>query len=104
MIRALVLSAAPAIAAGILASVPIAHADPDQMGTNCESNFWGSLYCDGPVRPDGTWTRCVTTQQQLSGGFDSNPPILIPSIHKCYPVDPAAMPFGQPDHHIGLDP
>lgn len=56
----------------------------------CETNLLGALYCDGPVRPDRTWDRCVTV-------FGKHP------YYKCWPLDPAQgfdYPLGQPPYHI----
>jgi hypothetical protein len=92
------------VAAGvmILAFAPAAHADP--MGTNCETNLLGALYCDGPVRPDGSWTRCVdVSPQPVYGGPEGQWDGSTMPFHQCYDYDPAQPPFklGQPDHHIG---
>lgn len=89
------------VGGGGIAFAPAAGADP--MGTNCETNFWGALYCDGPVRPDGSWTRCVTDQPSTTWIGGDNPPITTPGYHKCWvynPADPATFNFS-PDHHIG---
>lgn len=75
-----------------LMGVPTAHAYPgDPPGANCETNALGAFYCDGPLQPDGSWTRCVEVYQA-------------PIYHSCYHYDPAQPPLklGQPDHHIGL--
>ncbi|WP_443677838.1 CDGP domain-containing protein [Mycobacterium parmense] len=59
------------------------------MNTNCESAFNGTMWCDGPIRPDGTWARCFA----VSG------------TQRCFMYDPAnppTLPLGQPNHHIGL--
>ena len=54
------------------------------------------MYCDGPIRPDGTWQRCTTTYPSFGGG------VYVPQTYMCrvigYPVPP--LPLGQPDHHI----
>ena len=74
-------------AAATLTCAPTAHAYPgDPPGANCETVLLGALYCDGPVQPNGGWTRCVETP-----------------IFQCYHRDPAAPPvkIGEPDHHIG---
>lgn len=85
---------------------PIAHADPGLPGTNCESNFLGALYCDGPVRADGTWDRCVDVGSQAITGQYGQVSGWTAPMHQCYHYDPAAPVFklGQPDHHIGLEP
>jgi hypothetical protein len=60
-------------------------AGPQSRGAETPA-LGGALYCDGPVQPNGGWTRCVETP-----------------IFQCYHYDPANPPLkiGQPDHHIG---
>jgi hypothetical protein len=95
---------------GIAAATPMgvstAHAYPgDSPGANCESNALGALYCDGPVQPDGSWTRCVDVgQQPVFGGPQGQLNGVTSPYHSCYHYDPAQPPvkLGQPDHHIGL--
>ncbi len=74
-------------ALGPAATGASAHDYPgDPPGANCETVPLGALYCDGPVQPNGGWTRCVETP-----------------IFQCYHRDPTAPPvkIGEPDHHIG---
>ncbi|MDY6997785.1 MAG: hypothetical protein SW019_14380 [Actinomycetota bacterium] len=81
------------LTAGLLAAAPPAgagcvHGGP-QLGT-----------CDEPVRPDGTWQRCIVVAQWVNSGLSSH---LIPVKH-CdivgpgrHPQDPA---FANPPTHI----
>jgi hypothetical protein len=75
---------------GALAATGIGFAAPANAG--CETQPF-AMYCDSPVRPDGTWDRCQSTLQ--SG---------VPSTYRCYPVDPSQpwpmFPLGQPQYHI----
>lgn len=73
------------------------------MATNCTS-VWDALYCDGPVKPDSSWDRCVDVAAQFIdgsayGGIDS---FTSPS-HTCWLYSPADPGFhlGQPTGHIG---
>lgn len=84
---------------------PIADASPGAPpGINCETNALGANYCDGPVRPNGTWTRCVDVglQPVYAGPIGQWNGWTSP-YHQCYHYDPAQPPLkiGQPYHHIG---
>jgi hypothetical protein len=77
-----------------LSIAPVAAAYPGDPMPNCESAglFNTVLYCDGPIRPDGTWQRCWTWQPSgsASGGT------------RCQVISAGNLPFGlQPDHHLG---
>ncbi len=79
---------------------PVAAAYPGDPMPNCESAglFNSVLYCDGPIRPDGTWQRCWTWQPS-SGNV---PGSYSPGGQRCEVTDASKLPFGlQPDHHIG---
>lgn len=93
------------IAAATLTIGPTAGAYPgDPAGTNCETNLLGALYCDGPVQPDGTWTRCVdVASQPVFGGPRGQLNGVTSPYHQCYRYDPAQPPvkLGQPSRHIG---
>lgn len=83
--------AVPAVA---LAATGIGFAPPASAG--CETQPFAQ-YCDGPVRPDGSWDRCVVIFGQAGYGT------YIPSTSRCYPYDPAApppTPLGQPQYHV----
>jgi hypothetical protein len=92
----LVLGAVLAVAGvvagtALLGVVPRASADPvvPGMQSNCESGFNGTLWCDGPIRPDGTWAGCFAVE----------------ATQRCFmynPANPPGLPLGQPNHHIGL--
>ncbi|UVT31474.1 hypothetical protein SEA_SEJANUS_41 [Mycobacterium phage Sejanus] len=90
---------ASAVAVGALGASVILAA-PASAG--CETQPFAQ-YCDGPVRPDGTWDRCFTTQPQLINGQYGQVTGLVPSVGRCYPVDPnnfPPTPIGQPQYHI----
>ncbi len=87
----------------VLAASAHAAADPDPGpgvdGSNCETDQLGTLFCDGPVKADGTWTRCMTTQPQI---LDRR--AIVPSIHRCQDYGSDNPPgTGQPPEHIGDD-
>lgn len=68
----------------------------------CEAQVFAQ-YCDGPIRPDGTWDRCFSTQPQATLGQYGQVTGWVPSVGRCYPVDPDAWPptpIGQPQYHI----
>lgn len=101
---ALIAVALLGVSVGVVAidSAP-ASADPDVAGANCETNFWGTLFCDGPVRADGTWTRCLDNPGYTTWTGNGNLPIFQAPQHKCWvdtPGEPPPYPF-TPDHHIG---
>lgn len=64
----------------------------------CESQAFAT-YCDGPIKPDGTWDRCFQTNGETNvfGG------VISPSVGRCYPYDPVnppVTPLGQPQDHV----
>jgi hypothetical protein len=94
---ALVKSAIAATAM-TLAVIPTANAVPGDPMPGCETQVFAN-YCDGPIREDGSWKRCLFAHSQYtgSGGY-------IPPVQNCFIV-PAAdqippLPLGQPNHHI----
>jgi hypothetical protein len=79
-------------AAGVL-NAPATRADTVD---GCEYEAFTS-YCDGPMRPDGTWERCRRTSAVIRE-------VLVPSEPTCFIIDPAkpaTMPPGEPPFHIG---
>ncbi len=63
----------------------------------CQTQVFAN-YCDGPIRPDGSWRRCMMAHAQYGGG------IYTPAVQNCFLV-PAAdaipvFPLGQPPYHI----
>ena len=92
--------AASAIASPAMAflAVSTANAVPGDPMAGCETQVFAN-YCDGPIREDGSWKRCMFAHSQYtsSGGY-------IPPVQNCFVV-PAAdqippLPLGQPSHHI----
>ena len=66
--------------------------------SGCEAQVFAK-YCDGPVRPDGTWDRCF----EAYGTTNAFGAVLVPRVGRCYPVDPnnfPPTPLGQPQYHI----
>lgn len=93
---AVVLSAATAAA-------PDASAVPGDPMAGCETQVFAN-YCDGPIREDGSWKRCLFAHGSYTGGFDGNPGSYIPPVQNCFPVpnenEIPPLPLGQPSHHI----
>lgn len=77
---------------------PTANAVPGDPMAGCETQVFAT-YCDGPIREDGSWKRCLTAAPQYTpiGGY-------IPPVQNCFIVPAAdqipALPLGQPNHHI----
>jgi hypothetical protein len=68
----------------------------------CETNLLGVVFCDGPIRLDGTFKRCWQTPASYTGG---QYPVYVPSTTSCQMVDTnqprPTLPLGAPTHHIG---
>lgn len=103
--KAFALPALLLVFSGAVLIAPAANGYPgDPPGANCETNLLGALYCDGPLQPDGSWTRCVDVgQQPIYGGAQGQLNGITSPFHQCYHYDPVAPPLklGQPDHHLG---
>lgn len=89
--------AGSAIAAAGLAAAPPAAAEPGDPAAGCEMQLFVK-YCDGPLREDGSWQRCITT-------YPTNGSVrgaIVRPTHVCreisLPVPPT--PAGQPPYHI----
>jgi hypothetical protein len=87
------------VAASIgLFAVSVGLAAPVSAG--CERQPFAQ-YCDGPIRPDGTFERCQTT----FGNVNAFGAYTVPPTYRCYPVDPGQpwpmLPLGQPQRHLG---
>lgn len=77
-------------AAGLLVAAP--------ASAGCESQAFAT-YCDGTIKPDGTWDRCFQTpgETNVFGGT------IVPPVGRCYPYDPnnpPLTPLGQPGDHV----
>lgn len=89
--------------AGIAAAVaallltPTASAVPGDPMAGCETQLFGT-YCDGPIRRDGSWKRCLFATGSVGGG------VYIPPVQNCFIVPGVDQipptPLGQPTHHI----
>lgn len=87
---AMVLSAAAA-------GVPDASAVPGDPMAGCETQVFAN-YCDGPIREEGSWKRCLFAHGSYGGGS------YIPPVQNCFIVanenEIPPLPLGQPSHHI----
>ena len=91
--------AGTALAASAIALLaPTANAVPGDPMAGCETQVFAN-YCDGPIREDGSWKRCLYAHGQ-SGG----PGIYIPPVQNCFIVPGVGqippLPLGQPPYHI----
>jgi hypothetical protein len=72
---------------------PSASAVPGDPMPGCETQVFAN-YCDGPIRPDGSWKRCLFAHGQYG----------VPPVQNCFIVPGGDQipptPLGQPDHHI----
>lgn len=85
-----------AVVAAVLAVAGVGFAAPAAAG--CEGQAFAQ-YCDGPIRPDGTWDRCFVAY----GSTNAFGQVTVPPVGRCYPVDPTAypmFPLGQPQYHV----
>jgi hypothetical protein len=89
------LAARPLLAVTMLvASAGLAFAAPASAGCETQPTH---QYCDLPQRPDGTWDRCriiFGTGFNIIGNNNRDGSL------RCYPVNPASLPFGEPQHYI----
>lgn len=81
----------------------VGFAAPASAG--CMVNMLGAQYCDAPPKPDGTWQRCWSTQQQIYPNYGAGPGFgVVPAMGNCYTVNPAepwpVVPIGQPQYYI----
>lgn len=97
-----VAAAAATIAA--MSAAPAALAYPGDPNPGCESGGFlnATLFCDGPIRPDGTWQRCWSWQANYTGGFDGNPGFYSPAGQMCAVIsEENFQPAISPHYHIG---
>ena len=97
LIRAVVAGAV--VLAVVSVGSPVAHAVPGDPMPGCETGAFNSMWCDGPIREDGTWKRCSTWQPYfVPGPYGS----YTPGGSKCEinGGDPPHFMFLSPDHHI----
>jgi hypothetical protein len=84
------------LAASVLLAASVVLAAPASAG--CEGQAFAQ-YCDGPIRPDGTWDRCFVAY----GSTNAFGAVTVPAVGRCYPIDPNAwpmLPLGQPQYHV----
>ena len=76
-----------------LPQIPSAWAVPGDPMPGCETQVFAN-YCDGPIRDDGSWKRCM-----FAHGQGNVPPVqncfIVPGVDQIPPT-----PLGQPNHHI----
>lgn len=98
--RATALVAATAAIVYPLSIAPVASAYPGDPMPGCITQM-GSILCDGPIRPDGTFQRCWSNPGSYVGGPS---PAYIPPMSNCEIVDTSqpwpVIPFGAPQHHV----
>jgi hypothetical protein len=94
------LAAGTLIGGTIAAAAPAANAYPGDPMPGCVTQF-GSVLCDGPIRPDGTFQRCWSNPGSYTPGRYGG---YIPPMVNCQIVDTnqpwPMIPFGAPQHHI----
>jgi hypothetical protein len=84
------LAAGTLIGGTIAAAAPTAHAYPGDPMPGCITQV-GSVLCDGPIRPDGTFQRCW---ENYGISYSLNCEIVDPG--QPWPL----IPFGAPQYHI----
>nr|WP_052741308.1 hypothetical protein [Mycobacterium sp. UM_NZ2] len=101
-IIATVAASAATIAA--LSAAPVAVAYPGDPNPGCESGGFmnATLFCDGPIRPDGTWQRCWQWQANYVPGVGGNPGGYSPGGNMCAVIsEDNIQPAISPRYHIG---
>lgn len=88
------MSAGALIGCGVMWAARTA-ADPGDPMQGCETQLFAT-YCDGPIRPDGSWRRCTWTAPSYTGRVGVPGTVMCREISLPVP----ALPLGQPDHHI----
>ena len=95
---------AAALAAAAVLVAPLAHAYPGDPMPGCITDF-GSVLCDGPIRPDGTFQRCWSNPGSYFPGWGYVPPSYVPPMTNCEIVDTnqpwPVIPLGAPQYHVG---
>ena len=85
---------------GELIVAPIAAAYPGDPMPGCVTQM-GSVLCDGPIRPNGTFQRCWSNPGSFVGGPY---PVYNPPMRNCEIVDTnqpwPLIPIGAPQYHI----
>lgn len=91
------LATTAAAVAAALAAAPTATAVPGDPMPGCETQIFAN-YCDGPIREDGSWKRCLMAHGQYIGN------IYTPPVQNCFIIPGADQipptPLGQPNYHI----
>lgn len=91
------------LATAAVVGAPSAVAVPGDPMAGCETQIFAN-YCDGPIREDGSWRRCLFAHGSFTGGYDGMPGSYIPPVQNCFIVpnenEIPPLPLGQPGHHI----
>ncbi|EHI13163.1 CDGP domain-containing protein [Mycolicibacterium thermoresistibile] len=92
----LMFASAAALAFGLTAAGPALAVPGDPM-PGCETQVFAN-WCDGPIREDGSWKRCLFAHGQYGGG------VYTPPVQNCFivpgPDRIPPLPLGQPPYHI----
>jgi hypothetical protein len=92
------------LAAALTLGALITSAPPASAG--CRPGApWATTQCDGPVQPDGTWQRCVTSRRSTTGTRPSD--VTYYDSTNCQTLGPDQHPLGiafnDPPTHIDDD-
>jgi hypothetical protein len=72
-----------------------------KASAGCQTPLLADTYCDGPIRPDGTWERCHTSPGGPVYGGRGVVGSWLPPVNTCFQVDPSQpWPIGQPQFHV----
>lgn len=91
------------IGTGIALAAP-SHAYPGDPSAGCESGGFmnATLYCDGPIRPNGDWQRCWQWSANFVPGIGGNPGGYSPGGRMCAVINHGNIqPLISPQYHIG---
>lgn len=102
------ISAAAAVVGGLIAALhgaAPAAAEPAEPGSplsaNCAWGPQGQQYCDSPLNPNGSWTRCTEPAGQPVYMRGAIVAWLAGGATECQLVTRAGLPAGSPPHHMG---
>lgn len=83
---------------GVVGVPARAGAVPGDPLDGCITSF-GQQLCDGPIREDGSWKRCLFSEGIYGDGGFNAPPVancfIVPGVGQIPP-----FPLGQPQFHI----
>ncbi|TXH20063.1 MAG: hypothetical protein E6R06_22825 [Mycobacterium sp.] len=98
MKRRSLIAAISAVTTGVFViPAPTGSAFPGDPMPGCETQVFAD-YCDGPIRPDGSWKRCMMARGSAAGG------VYVPPVNNCFIIPGVDQipptPLGQPPYHI----